>query len=146
MPKSVTPVLSQVGYVSDIRDQTMALMRFMIMNPGGISSLWPTKLISFQKFASSSEQERGLLCRSIADQITTILNTKFSDEKINVNITSEIVEGTAQYRVLFDITMNNGERTIPLLISGRFLVDPKTYNITIEWNQSSDTASLITNS
>ena len=41
MAISVTPTLSSTsGYLTDVRDQVMYLLRFLIMNPGGTSDMW----------------------------------------------------------------------------------------------------------
>ena len=49
---SVTQVLSsKVGYLTDVTEQIATMVRFIIMNPGWISSLWEKHLISFRKMS-----------------------------------------------------------------------------------------------
>lgn len=146
MAISITPVLSvSAGYVSDVRDQTMALVRNIIMNPGFTSSLWEDKLVSFRKLSAEFGHNRDELVGRLAARISQVLTTKFTDIDFIVNIRSDVIN-EASYKVVFDITISSiyGEDvTEPALVSGQFIVDSNTYDITIQWNRSADTASLL---
>lgn len=146
MAISITPVLSvSAGYVSDVRDQTMALVRNIIMNPGFTSSLWEDKLVSFRKLSAEFGHNRDELVGRLAARISQVLTTKFTDIDFIVNIRSDVIN-EASYKVIFDITISSiyGEDvTEPALVSGQFIVDSNTYDITIQWNRSADTASLL---
>lgn len=146
MPVSVTPTLSvNAGYLSDVRDQVMALMRFIVMNPGNTSSIWEEKLISFRKIAAEYEGDRNALISVLSSKINTLFKSKFTDCDITTSLKAEDVD-TVQYRVVFDITMTRIEKDvtqeIPLIVSGQFLVNTETYDITIKWTRSSDTATM----
>lgn len=145
MPISVTPVLSaSAGYVSDVRDQVMAILRNVIMNPGFTSSIWEHKLVSFRELAGEYGQDRRDITANLSSRISTLLHTKFSDIDFNIDIHSKEVTETT-YSIIFDITINtpDGDDIIPAIVSGQFLVDSETYDIHIKWNNSLDTASLM---
>lgn len=146
MAISITPVLSvSAGYVSDVRDQTMALVRNIIMNPGFTSSLWEDKLVSFRKLSAEFGHNRDELVGRLAARISQVLTAKFTDIDFIVNIHADDIN-EASYKVVFDITISSiyGEDvTEPALVSGQFIVDSNTYDITIQWNRSADTASLL---
>ena len=146
MAISITPVLSvSAGYVSDVRDQTMALVRNAIMNPGFTSSLWEDKLISFRQLSAEYGHNRDELVGKLAARLSQLLTNKFTDIDFIVNIRADVINEVS-YKVVFDITISSiyGEDvTEPALVSGQFIVDSNTYDITIQWNRSADTASLL---
>lgn len=150
MPTVVTPTLSSVtGYVDDVRDQVATLVRFIIMNPGFTSELWEGKLISFRKFSSAHESEREGFASSLGRQIEKKLNGMFRDWTFTTDFTVEDYEegvSDGRYSVHFNIMMfsnaDDDQTKIPSLVSGSILVDKKTNEIELTYDQSLDTLSL----
>lgn len=147
MPKVVTPVLSSsAGYIEDVRDQVMSLVRFVLMNPGYTSSLWEDRIVSFRKLVSEYENDKHVLTSELSSRINTLLSNKFRDCQITTNFIAQDID-PANYRVLFDITMTRVEidpsEEIPLLVSGQFSVNKDTYDIDIKWSKVPDTLSFV---
>lgn len=150
MPVSVTPVLSSSsGYVTDVRDQVMSLVRFTIMNPGFISSLWEDNLVSFRKLSSTYDSDRDTFVAKINDAIASILRNKFTDYTFSCNFQVESVDekqDDGRYTLKFDITITGGPsitQEIPAIVAGRVNVDNITNDISLIWERSEDTASLL---
>jgi hypothetical protein len=148
MPISITPTLSSSsGYLVDIRDQVMNLVRFIIMNPGGTSDLWEDDLISFRVLATKNEHDRSGFCGILNNRVTNVLLNKFHDYTFEVDFTSEDYgeEGSSRYTVTFHIliaTKNNEEYRAPALVQGDISVDKTTNNISLKYSNTADTAEL----
>ncbi len=149
MPITVTPVLSSTdGYVLDVRDQTMSLIRFLIYNPGGISDLWEKDLISFRTYASTWESVRSDLAGQLSSAVKRRLSAMFPEYGIDTNFTTEDYDDTKDngaYTIKFEITLTppNTSLTESALITGTASINIKNNDITLNFDRSVDTASLI---
>ncbi len=145
MPITVTPTLSSSsGYLLDVRDQVANLIRFVIMNPGGTSDLWEDYLVSFRTMASKYEHNRNQLCDNLKSSIENVLRRKFSDYTFTLDFTTEDYEAnTDRYTIHFGVTISTDtQQTVPVLMSGRILVDKLTNEINLVYDRSVDTAML----
>lgn len=150
MPTVVTPTLSSVtGYIDDVRDQVATLIRFIIMNPGFTSELWDNRLLSFRTLSSKYEDVREDFASRLGSLIEQKLNSMFYDWTFTSDFTvSDYEEGVSdgRYTVKFSLMMfyndNDKEKKEPALISGSILVDKKTNEISLTYEQSLDTLSL----
>ncbi len=150
MPTVVTPTLSSTtGYVDDVRDQVATLVRFIIMNPGFTSELWENQLISFRKMSSAEESDRNMFANKLGSAIESKLNSMFKDWTFTSDFTtSDYVEGVpdGRYSIHFNIMMfettDEDKNQIPALISGSILVDKKTNEISLTYDQSLDNLKL----
>lgn len=146
MPVSITPILSSSeGYLTDVRDQVVVLLRFMIMNPGGTSDLWENDLISFRTISSANESSRDKLTAALSNRLTTILSRKFADYNFDVECSSEDYdesENTGRYTVGIDILINTSSGQLAAVINGSIFVDKKTNQISLKFSDSIDNQTL----
>ena len=150
MPIVVTPTLSSTtGYVDDVRDQVATLVRFIIMNPGFTSELWEGELLSFRKLSSAGEAERDVFANRLGNLIESKLNDMFKDWTFTSDFsTSDYEEGVpdGRYSVHFNIMMfetaSEDQTKLPALVSGSILVDKKTNEISLTYDQSLDNLKL----
>lgn len=152
MKTTVTPVLSSVaGYISDVRLQVAQLVQFMIMNPGGISSLWNDQLVSFQHLAAKYEKNRRQLASALATQVKMVLEKRFDQYQFECNFTtSDYIEGVedGRYRIKIEImmtTVGSDNAPVSALISGTLKVDPATNSVLLNYDLNTDTVQLTTN-
>ena len=147
MAISVTPTLSSTsGYLTDVRDQVMYLLRFLIMNPGGTSDMWENHMISLRLLSSELEHNKNELCSALEKKILNILENKFADYSFDVLIQPKEYEETSdsRYTISFSISikapgMNDFESAF---IIGDISVDKTNNNIDLKFSNSNDTSTL----
>lgn len=149
MPITVTPTLSSTsGYLTDVRDQIMHLMKFIVMNPGGTSDMWENQLISFRSISSADESDRRNMSAILESRIRNILEQKFSEYAFDVMITdsdySDNVKNDSRYTLNFSISIKApGSDTFEsAFVVGDINTDKSTNSININFSNSSDTAVL----
>lgn len=149
MPITVTPTLSSTsGYLTDVRDQIMHLMKFIVMNPGGTSDMWENQLISFRSISSADESDRRNMSAILESRIRNILEQKFSEYSFDVMITdsdySDNLPGDSRYSLNFSISIKApGSDTFEsAFVVGDINTDKSTNSININFSNSSDTAVL----
>lgn len=149
MPITVTPTLSSTsGYLTDVRDQIMHLMKFIVMNPGGTSDMWENQLISFRSISSADESDRRNMSAILESRIRNILEQKFSEYTFDVMITdsdySDNVKNDSRYTLNFSISIKApGSDTFEsAFVVGDINTDKSTNSININFSNSSDTAVL----
>ena len=146
MPISITPILSSSeGYLTDVRDQVIALLRFMIMNPGGTSDIWEPDLLSFRVISSVNEDSRDKLTSALSSRISEVLSRKFKDYTFDVECTTEdydTSEATGRYTVTIDILINTSTGQTAAIINGSIFVDKKTNQISLKFSNSIDNQTL----
>lgn len=149
MPITVTPTLSSTsGYLTDVRDQIMHLMKFLVMNPGGTSDMWENQLISFRNISSANESDRKNMAAILENRIRNILEQKFSEYTFDVLITdndySVNVKDDPRYSLDFSISIKApGSDTFEsAFVVGAINTDKSTNEISINFSNSSDTAVL----
>lgn len=148
---TITPVLSsKAGYVSDVRDQIATLLRFVVMNPGWISSIWDDLLVSFRTLSSKYEQDRTQLASNLQIKINETLRRMFTDYSFDCEFTTYDLDptkqpGDSQYSIKFNIMMNtpNGDVKESALVSGSIEVDEKTNDIIINYDRNPDTNFMV---
>lgn len=148
---TVTPVLStKAGYVSDVRDQIATLLRFVIMNPGWISSIWDELLISFRTMSSKYEHDRTELSSNLQLRINETLKRMFADYNFDCEFTTEDLdpskkEGDSQYTIKFSIMMTAPGESIQesALVTGSIEVDEKTNDIVVNYDRNQDTNFMV---
>jgi hypothetical protein len=129
MPISVTPTLNSTeGYLTDVRDQVVALLRFAIMNPGGTSDIWEQDMISCRTIFSSKEMSRTDLASALERKLTEILTKKFADYTPSVVCETSDYDAdsaTGRYIVSFNVMLTSGTtgNTVPGVIDGSITVD-----------------------
>ena len=147
MAISVTPTLSSTsGYLTDVRDQVMYLLKFLIMNPGGTSDMWESHMISLRLLSSELEHNKNELCSALEKKIQNILENKFADYSFDVLIQPKEYEGSSdtRYTISFSISikapdMNEFESAF---IIGDISVDKTNNNIDLKFSNSNDTSTL----
>lgn len=147
MAISVTPTLSSTsGYLTDVRDQVMYLLKFLIMNPGGTSDMWESHMISLRLLLSELEHNKNELCSALEKKILNILQNKFVDYSFDVLIQPKEYEETSdtRYTISFSISikapdMNDFESAF---IIGDISVDKTNNNIDLKFSNSNDTSTL----
>lgn len=145
MPVSVTPTLSSSsGYLIDVRDQVSNFIRFIIMNPGGISDIWEDYLVSFRYLSSSEEHNRDVLCGTLKSRVKDILSRKFSDYVFDIDFNATDYDTTSdRYTIQFGISVSGPTVTDePVFISGHIVVDKTNNDINLIYDKSADTAML----
>ncbi len=150
MPTTVTPVLSSTeGYLVDVRDQVIHLIRFLIMNPGGTSDLWEQDLISFRTLSSKYENSRNQLASALEQQITSVLERKFKDYSFDVecgtsdyNENDSNAESDVRYAVSISVLINNSNGQTAAIVDGAIHVDKSTNQITVQFSDSIDNQTL----
>lgn len=141
--KTVTPTLSSsTGYVEDVRDQVATIIRYIVMNPGGTSSLWENELLSMRKAIAEYEHDRYILANFVRNKLMSIYRRMFGDYIIDVEIVpKDYKEGVpdGRYALEFSVTIDHKVHgTMSGLVSGRFTVDPETYAINVEYADTMD--------
>lgn len=150
MPTVVTPTLSSTaGYLVDVRDQVMSLVRFVVMNPGRTSDLWDDKLPSFRTISSTYEGDKDYFAKYLAGQFEQILNNKFRDYLFTCDFTTETYDekdDDGRYTIHFNIMMDNingsEDHTGSALISGKISTVKSTNEINLSFERSIDTATI----
>lgn len=143
IPKTtVTPVLSsKVGYLEDVRDQIATIVRFIIMNPGWISSIWETNLISFRKMSSEYEGDRDELSRQLGSAVKKTLSNMFQDCNFDTDFKASDYDENVKdgrYAIAFNIliypqaSQATGQAE-PGLVAGSINVDPNTNDIYVTY-------------
>lgn len=154
MTTTVTPSLSSsAGYILDVRDQVATLIRFLIMNPGGTSSLWEDRLISFRTLSAEYEHDRDLFVSNLQTRVDTVLSGMFPDYNFDIEFkASDYITDTddGRYTVSFSVLINglnpeNPDDQTAALVSGDIHVDSNTNAISIEYSRTLDNAMLNTN-
>ena len=150
MPLSVTPSLSSSeGFISDVRDQISNILRFVIMNPGGTSDLWESRLISFRTLSSKYEGDRETLAAELERRLNNLFARKFAEYRIDVACTTAPYDPTqtmgydddGRYAISFNVLIYTGN-TVVGLVDGSIMVDKATNNITIAFSDSPDNQTL----
>lgn len=150
MPLSVTPSLSSSeGFISDVRDQISNILRFVIMNPGGTSDLWESRLISFRTLSSKYEGDRDTLAAELERRLNDLFARKFAEYRIDVACSTAPYDPTqtmgydddGRYTISFNILIYTGN-TVVGLVDGSIMVDKPTNNITIAFSDSPDNQTL----
>lgn len=150
MPLSVTPSLSSSeGFISDVRDQISNILRFVIMNPGGTSDLWESRLISFRTLSSKYEGDRETLASELERRLNDLFARKFAEYRIDVACTTAPYDPTqtmgydddGRYSISFNVLIYTGN-TVVGLVDGSIMVDKATNNITIAFSDSPDNQTL----
>lgn len=150
MPLSVTPSLSSSeGFISDVRDQISNILRFIIMNPGGTSDLWESRLISFRTLSSKYENDRETLASELERRLNDLFARKFAEYRIDVACTTAPYDPTqtmgydddGRYAISFNVLIYTGN-TVVGLVDGSIMVDKPTNNITIVFSDSPDNQTL----
>lgn len=150
MPLSVTPSLSSSeGFISDVRDQISNILRFIIMNPGGTSDLWESRLISFRTLSSKYESDRETLASELERRLNDLFARKFAEYRIDVACTTAPYDPTqtmgydddGRYAISFNVLIYTGN-TVVGLVDGSIMVDKPTNNITIAFSDSPDNQTL----
>ena len=150
MPLSVTPSLSSSeGFISDVRDQISNILRFIIMNPGGTSDLWESRLISFRTLSSKYESDRETLASELERRLNDLFARKFAEYRIDVACTTAPYDPTqtmgydddGRYAISFNVLIYTGS-TVVGLVDGSIMVDKPTNNITIAFSDSPDNQTL----
>ena len=150
MPLSVTPSLSSSeGFISDVRDQISNILRFVIMNPGGTSDLWESRLISFRTLSSKYESDRETLASELERRLNDLFARKFAEYRIDVACTTAPYDPTqtmgydddGRYAISFNVLIYTGN-TVVGLVDGSIMVDKPTNNITIAFSDSPDNQTL----
>lgn len=150
MPLSVTPSLSSSeGFISDVRDQISNILRFIIMNPGGTSDLWESRLISFRTLSSKYESDRETLASELERRLNDLFARKFAEYRIDVACTTAPYDPTqtmgydddGRYSISFNVLIYTGS-TVVGLVDGSIMVDKPTNNITIAFSDSPDNQTL----
>lgn len=150
MPLSVTPSLSSSeGFISDVRDQISNILRFIIMNPGGTSDLWESRLISFRTLSSKYESDRETLASELERRLNDLFARKFAEYRIDVACTTAPYDPTqtmgydddGRYTISFNVLIYTGS-TVVGLVDGSIMVDKPTNNITIAFSDSPDNQTL----
>lgn len=149
MPLSVTPSLSSSeGFISDVRDQISNILRFIIMNPGGTSDLWESRLISFRTLSSKYENDRETLASELEKRLNDLFARKFAEYRIDVACTTSAYDPTqtmgyddGRYAISFNVLIYTGN-TVVGLVDGSINVDKATNNITIVFSDSPDNQTL----
>ena len=144
---SVTPTLSSSeGYLVDIRDQVIALIRFLVMNPGGTSDIWEQDMLSFRVLASTYEHSRDSLTAALETALSDILSRKFRDYTFSVNCSSSDYgdePNSTRYAVSFDILVNDAEGNQSVaVIDGSITADKSTNELTLHFSNSADNQML----
>lgn len=146
MPISVTPVLSSTeGYLIDIRDQVIHLIRFLVMNPGGTSDIWENDLISFRYLSSKYENSRSSLARAVETAISDVLARKFKDYEFSVTCSTEDYDendADGRYTISIAVMINSSDGQYSALIDGAIMVDKKTNQITVKFSDTVDNQTL----
>ena len=150
MPLSVTPSLSSSeGFISDVRDQISNILRFIIMNPGGTSDLWESRLISFRTLSSKYESDRETLASELERRLNDLFARKLAEYRIDVACTTAPYDPTqtmgydddGRYAISFNVLIYTGN-TVVGLVDGSIMVDKPTNNITIAFSDSPDNQTL----
>ena len=150
MPLSVTPSLSSSeGFISDVRDQISNILRFIIMNPGGTSDLWESRLISFRTLSSKYENDRETLASELEKRLNDLFARKFAEYRIDVACTASAYDpiqtmgydDDGRYAISFNVLIYTGN-TVVGLVDGSINVDKATNNITIVFSDSPDNQTL----
>lgn len=141
---SVTPVLSsKIGYIADVTEQISTIVRFIIMNPGWISSCWENNLISFRKLAATYESNRSELANQLSARIRNLLSKKFTNFQFDCSFTtSDYIEGSqdGRYTIGFNILIYPPESATtpkPGLVAGSIIVDPNDGSIKLDYDITS---------
>lgn len=148
MTVSITPVLSStVSYLTDVRDQIMSVVRFAIMNPGRISSLWEDKLISCRVMAAKYEHDRTKFVNEMTVAFDELFSKKFTDYNIQTNFTAEDTDPTnpnGQFAMNFDITIVSRRtgKTSGGILKGALTIDSTTRDIHIDFSRSQDSSMI----
>ncbi len=146
MPISVTPVLtSTVGYLTDVRDQVMSVLRFALMNPGHISSLWDQELISCRTTGARFEHNAEQFVSSLQNEFNTLFQRKFTDVQVQCELSaSNLEEGidNGQLAITFDIQINQDGVVEGGILSGDITVDTDTYDMKLNFTRSQDSNTI----
>lgn len=146
---SVTPVLSsKVGYLSDVNEQISTVVRFIIMNPGWISSCWENKLVSFRKLAAKYEKERSEFASQLSGAVQNLLSSKFRNYQFDCTFKTSDYDGSqadGRYTIGFNIliypptSVNSAE---PGLVSGSIFVNPTDDTIVLRYDNETNIFTL----
>lgn len=155
----VTPVLStKVGYLEDVRDQIMTIVRFIIMNPGFTSSLWEEDMVSLRKLVAAHEADRENMCNQLSVSVNALFKRLFKDIETdcqfttkNYDLDNNVDHDDGRYTVTFSIFITKIDQQAgapdinhePALISGTIFVDPITNDISLKYERTADTHALI---
>lgn len=146
MPVSITPVLtSTVGYLTDVRDQVMSVLRFALMNPGRISSLWDDDLISCRTTGARYEHSVTQFVAQLQNQFNTLFQRKFTDIQVQCELSADnLYEGkdNGQLAITFDIHINQDGKDEGGILTGDILVDTDTYDMKLNFTRSQDSNTI----
>lgn len=144
---TVTPVLSSsAGYVADIGEQVSSLLRFIIMNPAGTSSLWEEDLISFRNIASKNEGNRTALINAFREAINRTLQRAFPTIDFTLNIKTHDYDNPktngleARYTISFEVFYRPMRDPVKrsAFVSGKISVDKTTNEIDIKFTNDGE--------
>lgn len=150
MSLSVTPSLSSSeGFISDVRDQICNILRFVIMNPGGTSDLWESRLISFRTLSSKYEDDRNALADALENKLDELFARKFRDYSIDVSCTHHLynsnqipdINDDGRYTISVNVLISRDGKTYGI-IDGNINVDKITNAISIVFSDSPDNQTL----
>ena len=146
---SVTPVLSsKVGYLTDVTEQIATLVRFIIMNPGWISSLWEKHLISFRKMSAQYEHDRAQFAAQLSSAVEQALIQKFRDYQFDCSFKTSDYDSAAsdgRYTIGFNIFIyppTSVTEAQPGLVAGSININPIDNTIELKYDNSVTAAML----
>lgn len=146
---SVTPVLSsKVGYLTDVTEQIATVVRFIIMNPGWISSLWEDNLISFRKLSATFEHDRTQFASQLSAATEQLLTTKFRDYRFDCNFKTSDYDSTnsdGRYTIGFNILIyppDSITEAKPGLVAGFININPIDNTIELKYDNTVTAATL----
>lgn len=143
--RAFIPVLSSaMGIVTDRQEITATLMRYILLNPGFISSTHEDEIVSFRVLAGKYGHDRDALCTALTDNISRVLRQYFPNDTVHALFTAEDYDtsepGDGRYGIKFDITYTTAAGVlVPGISNGQFTVtDDGVININYHGAKSLD--------
>ena len=146
---SVTPVLSsKVGYLTDVNEQIATVVRYIIMNPGWISSCWENELISFRKLSARYEKNREEFAANLSGATQALLSKKFRNYQFDCSFKTSDYDSTqsdGRYTIGFNILIYppaSIATALPGLVAGSIFVNPIDDTIVLKYDNDVNIANL----
>lgn len=122
------PLLSStINKLTDVQEITAALVRYVLLNPGGVTDCFEDENLSFRTLASTYESDKDSLCSALKTGFTKALQRYFPDYTVNADFTHSFYNddpAEMRYNISFDITYIDADgNTVPGITKEVFTVE-----------------------
>lgn len=138
----VLALSSDAGIITDVQEITATLIRFTLLSPGFLTTLFRDEEVSFRNLASRYGHNRDALCGALSAKVGPMLKKYFPEYDVLANFTPSDYDLNdsgpldPRYIVTFDITYRDKNKNIVPGIGSHTLTINTEGQITIHYNSA----------